>query len=1132
MYSRFKLSTIVFLSMILIFQMVLFEYTSLQAAPVDKQEQWANLWDEWITGINTPPKGSYQEDDVIPYRFYMNTLTTGSHTLTIEYESTKAGVHAFDYLMTYNATETPSIGDDITNFPWAGPSTYAIPLDPNVSGAGVTQQPGNFTIYNGTITAVSSYTLLGTYLGDSNTQITITFEAASEEVLIVWGGHIASEDDWGDGYGAGGVTGAPFHMKLAALDGASIGERHLQVRVEESTEEGIEISAMKTANAELKRTYEWTIEKTVFPDKWDLFKGDTGTSLYKIVVTKSVASDVITVSGKICVENLDDELPTEGLKIVDELKYKTGTMDWETVPGATETIIPDEQIPAGETVCYYYSFTFDAIKDAEYMNVATVTITNYDGYLGEEHDVEAMYQIGTITTPTSEILGSVNVEDTNGKSWKFEESGSVTYEKIFDCDDAGVNENTATILETEQYSTASVTVNCYSLDIKKDAKTSFKRSYSWTIDKWAEYAVLDLKGCVATEVPYKVLVEATYIDEDFKVCGTIYIHNPAPMPAIINKIEDVIVGALTVELEDDALTFPYTLEPDGTLEIKYCATLPDAETRKNVATAYLQNYDYEYLREQLISTPTGETKFSASVEFVFDKPEEVDECVKVTDTNFTDPLAEKLCVVDAPKTFEYVLPFGPYYSTGTVTHDNTAKFVTCDTKTEGSDSWKLTINVKCEPAVADFTAEPTSGISPLEVQFTDLSTNAARWLWEFGDGTTSEEQHPVHVFKNPPHKYYTVKLTVWDCCEEYTDSITKENFIQVIRPTTVGFSAFPIVGTPELEVQFYNLSGGVTTHWVWTYGDGAVDEFQHGVMSMINPLHVYTEEGSYSVCLEGSGQGGYDKMCVNDLIYVDEDYAAIELVEGGMTLAGEDWNDAIDHDVIPPDASVVAINGDAWAIFKFAGSETRMIDKIRILSNDVFESRFKNHLTKDFQLWVSEDGVNFTPGFVGTLSFLSTWETFEFAPVKATYLKLVLVNARGAASPYASICEFQVFGKVATTNTKDMMAFTMAEEHEVIALPTDYGLSQNYPNPFNPETSINYQLPEDADIRLDIYNVRGELVTTLVNSRMSAGYHQAIWNATDRFGNAVSGGMYFYSIQIASENAGKQLFTRKMILLK
>jgi len=1127
-----KLAKRINLVFTLVFVLLLLGFSNIFAADIDTYEQWANKKNKWITGINNPAKSDYMEDEVVPFRFYVDILTAGTHTLTIEYQTTKAGKHAYDYLMTYDATETSPIDQGITNYPWSGPSTYPIPVDPNVTGAGVTQQPGNFTIYNGTITAVSGYTLIGPYTGDSNTQVTITFTAITNEVLIVWGGHIAAETDWGAGSSASSISGAPYHMKLIAIDGESVGERDLQLSLaKQDVETGIEITATKTAVPELKRTYKWTIEKSVYPEKWDLLKGDTGTSTYKIKVTKSVDSDTVTVTGQICVENLDADLSTENLTIIDSLKYKTDLMtDWEVVPGAIVTKTPNAQIPAGATVCYDYSFTFIPVEGAEYKNVAKVTITNYDGYLGVPYGVNAEEYIGEITTPTTEVLSGINVDDSNGQSFQFSTTDSVMYSKKFDCDDEGVNENTATIVETKQYDTASVTVTCYSLDIEKDAETSFKRYFKWTIDKWAEYEVFDIDPCIEDSVLYKVTLDTSSEEADFKVKGTITIHNGTPLTALINKLEDVIDGAILIEL-DDNITFPYKLWPDSTIEIKYRAKLPDSGDRTNIATAFVQNYDFVMENGEIVGTKTGETEFEASVKFTFDDPEEIDECVKVTDTNLADPLAEKLCAPDAPKTFEYYLPFGPYFATGSHVNDNIGKFVTNDTQTEGSDEWKLTINVKCLPVVAAFSAEPSSGVSPLKVQFTDLSENAGKWLWEFGDGTTSDEQNPCHTFENPPHKYYDVKLTVWDCCEEYMDSITKENFVQVIRPTSVEFGAYPIVGPPELEVQFMNLSGGIANTWIWTYGDGTSEEYRHSVMNKINPIHVYTDEGSYNVCLEGTGQGGYDKMCVNDLIYVDKYYAPLELVESGQTLEGEEWDDVIDHDVIPPDASLAAISGDAWAIFKFTDSKMRSIHKIRVLSNNVFGSHYKNHLAKDFQLWVSNDGVNFTPGFVGTLSFLSEWEEFEFDGVNAKYLKLVLLNARGPSSPYIALCEFQVFGKIETENKK-LIAFATAEENQIVSIPTEFGLSQNYPNPFNPETSIDYQLPEDADVRLDIYNVKGELVNTLIESHMSAGYHHIVWNGRDRFGNGVSGGLYFYSIQIISENSEKFLFTKKMILLK
>lgn len=91
-----------------------------------------------------------------------------------------------------------------------------------------------------------------------------------------------------------------------------------------------------------------------------------------------------------------------------------------------------------------------------------------------------------------------------------------------------------------------------------------------------------------------------------------------------------------------------------------------------------------------------------------------------------------------------------------------------------------------------------------------------------------------------------------------------------------------------------------------------------------------------------------------------------------------------------------------------------------------------------------------------------------------------------------------------------------------ITLPTEFSLSQNYPNPFNPTTQINYSLPFDTEVRLDVYTSNGELVRTLVNEAQSAGNHTVEFNASD-----LASGTYIYRM-IAKDFVQ----TRKMILIK
>jgi hypothetical protein len=94
-------------------------------------------------------------------------------------------------------------------------------------------------------------------------------------------------------------------------------------------------------------------------------------------------------------------------------------------------------------------------------------------------------------------------------------------------------------------------------------------------------------------------------------------------------------------------------------------------------------------------------------------------------------------------------------------------------------------------------------------------------------------------------------------------------------------------------------------------------------------------------------------------------------------------------------------------------------------------------------------------------------------------------------------------------------------------IPDRYHLSQNYPNPFNPTTIIQYELPEDIHVKLDIIDVTGRLVRQLINENREAGYQSVRWDGRNSFGQRVSAGVYFFRIQ-----AGHYMKTRKMILLK
>jgi hypothetical protein len=97
-----------------------------------------------------------------------------------------------------------------------------------------------------------------------------------------------------------------------------------------------------------------------------------------------------------------------------------------------------------------------------------------------------------------------------------------------------------------------------------------------------------------------------------------------------------------------------------------------------------------------------------------------------------------------------------------------------------------------------------------------------------------------------------------------------------------------------------------------------------------------------------------------------------------------------------------------------------------------------------------------------------------------------------------------------------------------VAMPKDFVVSQNYPNPFNPSTKIDYQIPSDAKVIMEVYNIAGQKVAELVNQEQSAGYY-----SVDFGSSKLSSGVYIYRI-VASDKATGNNFSsiKKMMLLK
>ena len=194
------------------------------SAPSPSSDGCNSAANQWVNGNLGPSKSVYLEGDSIPYRLRFGSLsTTGSHTVTIEWDTTKAGKHALDYITDFNESvlnANPCLG--VTGCNPGIFDTEAIPDDPQVTGGGVTPLPGSvFRLYGGTITGVSSYFYAtGTgFEGDKSAGLEITFTASVANPVLAWGGHIATRLDWGESNSAVTISGSPYHTRLLALNG-------------------------------------------------------------------------------------------------------------------------------------------------------------------------------------------------------------------------------------------------------------------------------------------------------------------------------------------------------------------------------------------------------------------------------------------------------------------------------------------------------------------------------------------------------------------------------------------------------------------------------------------------------------------------------------------------------------------------------------------------------------------------------------------------------------------------------------------------------------------------------------------------------------------------------------------------
>jgi hypothetical protein len=191
-------------------------------------------------------------------------------------------------------------------------------------------------------------------------------------------------------------------------------------------------------------------------------------------------------------------------------------------------------------------------------------------------------------------------------------------------------------------------------------------------------------------------------------------------------------------------------------------------------------------------------------------------------------------------------------------------------------------------------------------------------------------------------------------------------------------------------------------------------------------------------------------------------------------------------------------------------------------------NRSANNNAGFIRLAITGGGVNEnmdgTPSGFDIGTDYANWVQLNFSILVAEAYTLVIDSASNAVSLYQNHSNIPNNGVI---NSHPLSApINITGTSLVVAsrpgIPEEFALDQNYPNPFNPSTQIDFALPRQEQVTLDVYNVLGQRVATLVNGPLPAGYY------TEKFdGAGLSSGIYFYRL-----TAGQLTFLKKMLMIK
>ena len=393
----------------------------------------------------------------------------------------------------------------------------------------------------------------------------------------------------------------------------------------------------------------------------------------------------------------------------------------------------------------------------------------------------------------------------------------------------------------------------------------------------------------------------------------------------------------------------------------------------------------------------------------------------------------------------------------------------------------------------DFTTDVTEGPVPLEVHFTDLTVPGLAPItdihWDFGDGNSSEDQNPIHIYTAPGT--YTVTLSVTDTTGTYT--MIKENYITA----NISSSAmiFSVADVPE------DQGGWVTVSFSRSFFDTRPAEPVG--KSMADTIGLYTLEIRHN---------GEWTAANSTAAYAMESYEVLVHTLADSSVHGDGLHDFRIISAFP-DGRFVSPVVQGYSVDNLAPGVPAGLGAEWLAENQLKLSWTASNAPDFacFRLWKSLD-PNFNHEEINPLAQLTDtlFVDTDVQPGTHYYYRLAAVDYSGNVSIATPALDAHTTGISGRAG-----------------IPEVFELSANYPNPFNPRTTIPYQIPENCRVNIRVFDLSGRHVQTLVNTFQAAGYYDIVWNGSDFRGTEMATGVYVVRMQ-----AGKYIQTMKILYLK